>query len=517
MAKKSFSIAKEFLEGLNDVVQESRKPVAKIGDLPPVEGQPKTANIPNVGTVELGGNKTLKNLAEDYASDQGIDYKPPGAYVEADPDLGERTASAFAAGKHAPTNPEVKRAYQALADETVLMYEKLLDAGYSPYWIGKKDPYQNSPYLSLLDLSKNKSLGIYPTREGFGTSEEFDPAGNPLLEFSGHYIDGDPALVNDLFRFVHDAFGHGVRGVGFRAGGERNAFLDHFAMFGEDARRAAATETHGQNSWLNFGPNGITNRSARIEDTVFADQKNMLLPNQLIMEGTETQNARLDTLRKIISSDDRGLEGALGADGSFELVHYSNSPLETVDPKFQNRGLRGKTREEVNRLSDKRAPKRQSFGFENVRNPYQREFGLGNVLNRVRIPAAQMYDAINDPDNLKLRQTVKKAKSNQEYLTLLEREIQRSGYSGYFVEHPQLNMVAQIFEPVETETGKAARKAKGKQEGAALLSFTVPLAGVGGALTKLQGWAEERKKDNSIVPTILMDHALNNEMSSGAK
>jgi hypothetical protein len=500
--------AKQFLAGLDEMIEEAKpgQPVGKIGDLPPVEGQPQTANIPNVGKTELGGNAGLKRVAEEYAADKGIDYKPPQKYVEADPDLGERTASAFESGRHAPTNPEVKRAYQALADETVSMYESLLDAGYNPYWIGKQDPYQQSPYLSLMDLSQNKALGIYPTREGFGTDAGFDPGGNPLLEPSGHYIDGEPALVNDLFRFVHDAFGHGIKGVGFRAGGERNAFLEHFAMFGEDARRAAASETHGQNSWLNFGPNGITNRNAKVEDTVFADQKSILLPNSLAMEGTEIQNARLDTLRKIIQDDDRGLQGALTPDGQFQLIHYSKQPLETVDPKYQFKGLRGKTREEVNRLSDRRAPKRQSFGFENVARPYQREQGLGDVKNRITFPAAQMYDAVNDPDGLKDRPGVKGAPSFQEYTTLLEREIHRAGYSGYFVDHPQLRMVAQIFEPVETETGKAARKG-----GKTLKSITIPLLGVGGIQQKLQHWSEERQKDNSIIPTILMDAGLEND------
>jgi hypothetical protein len=36
---------------------------------------------------------------------------------------------------------------------------------------------------------------------------------NPLLGESGYNIGGQPALNNDIFRFVHDAMGHG-RGRG---------------------------------------------------------------------------------------------------------------------------------------------------------------------------------------------------------------------------------------------------------------------------------------------------------------
>jgi hypothetical protein len=98
-----------------------------------------------------------------------------------------------------------------------------------------------------------------------------------------------PVLANDLFRAVHDAFGHGLEGAGFRAQGEENAWQAHARLFTGSAVAAITSETRGQNSWLNYGPHGETNRAAKIEDTVFGDQKTGLMP-----EWTWTENVAGD-------------------------------------------------------------------------------------------------------------------------------------------------------------------------------------------------------------------------------
>jgi hypothetical protein len=84
---------------------------------------------------------------------------------------------------------------------------------------------------------------------------------------------------------VHDAFGHGLEGSGFRARGEENAWQAHVRLFTGSAVGAITSETRGQNSWLNYGPNGETNRTAKVEDTVFADQKTGLMPAWTWSEG----------------------------------------------------------------------------------------------------------------------------------------------------------------------------------------------------------------------------------------
>lgn len=85
-------------------------------------------------------------------------------------------------------------------------------------------------------------------------------------------------MANDLFRIVHDYFGHLKEGYGFRAAGEDNAWRSHASMYSDLARPAMTTETRGQNSWVNYGPHGEKNRTASAADTVYADQKVGLMP-----------------------------------------------------------------------------------------------------------------------------------------------------------------------------------------------------------------------------------------------
>jgi hypothetical protein len=60
---------------------------------------------------------------------------------------------------------------------------------------------------------------------------------------------------NDKFRAVHDVFGHAAVGRGFSRNGEEAAFLSHRQMFSKRAIPALASETRGQNSYLNYGGN----------------------------------------------------------------------------------------------------------------------------------------------------------------------------------------------------------------------------------------------------------------------
>ena len=122
------------------------------------------------------------------------------------------------------------------------------------------------------------------------TGDRADAIANPLLRDTGlDWPDQNgemrPVLANDLFRAVHDAFGHGLEGAGFRARGEENAWQAHVRLFTGPAVGAITSETRGQNSWLNYGPYGEKNRNAAVEDTVFAEQKTGLMPEWTWAEG----------------------------------------------------------------------------------------------------------------------------------------------------------------------------------------------------------------------------------------
>lgn len=165
----------------------------------------------------------------------------------------KRISDAFIAMKHDPNNPEVRAAYEALAKETIEQYKALVDAGYV-IEINNEEPYANSEDM-INDLRNNNRIKIFSTESGFGDNPITDEqrAENPLLAKS-EFTDknGLPLLVNDLFRAVHDFFGHAELGNSFGPKGEENAWNVHVRMFSPLAARAMTTETRGQNSYVNF-------------------------------------------------------------------------------------------------------------------------------------------------------------------------------------------------------------------------------------------------------------------------
>ena len=76
---------------------------------------------------------------------------------------------------------------------------------------------------------------------------------NRMKVFSTAATGGHPMFTdeqNDMFRAVHDVYGHLGSGRGIDFDGEEAAFQKHSRMFSPLARQALATETRGQNSAL---------------------------------------------------------------------------------------------------------------------------------------------------------------------------------------------------------------------------------------------------------------------------
>lgn len=149
--------------------------------------------------------------------------------------------------EHNPDDPAVQESYDAFIRETMEQYKMITDAGYVfEFYPPNKDPYPNSPREAILDLYQNKHMYVFPTVEGYGSMTDIQ--NNPLLGDSGIKWGGRPVTYNDIFRAVHDFFGHAKEGVGFRADGEENAWRQHMYMYSEKARPAMTAETRGQNS-----------------------------------------------------------------------------------------------------------------------------------------------------------------------------------------------------------------------------------------------------------------------------
>lgn len=256
------------------------------GSAAPLDGAP---------TNFTGPIREVVAAAEAYAERAGIDLRRQAEYALIDEDRAKRIAQAYEEMEHAPDDPAVREAYADMMEQTRAQYDALVDAGFEFYFFDEtNDPYDGNPWNALRDLRDNKRMGVFASEgpDSFGSDAEFDASDHPLLADTGiEWAYGSPdgptrrVLANDLFRAVHDAFGHGMEGAGFRARGEENAWQAHVRLFTGPAIGALTSETRGQNSWLNFGPHGEANRNAPVEETMFADQKAGLMPEWTWQEG----------------------------------------------------------------------------------------------------------------------------------------------------------------------------------------------------------------------------------------
>lgn len=236
-------------------------------DAPTLGGLPK---------VSPGRFKTARTAAAEYAKNAGIEYRGLDEYAPLDTDRAARIADEYERMEHKPNDPEVRAAYNAMVEETLAQWQEIKKTGLTAEFVTGDDPYGGSPWGAIRDVRDNNHMWVFSTEDGYGQggiTAEME-AENPMLALvPDENFGGKPVRVNDIFRVVHDYFGHVKEGFGFRARGEENAWRSHSLMFSPLARRALTTETRGQNSWLNYGPHGETNRTASVEDTVFAEQK----------------------------------------------------------------------------------------------------------------------------------------------------------------------------------------------------------------------------------------------------
>lgn len=224
---------------------------------------------------DLGHPRITQEAAEYHATNKdrfGLDLPFGGPGPKFDPDLSRRTAVAFEKARHLPMHPKVKAAYDALKNETKAQYDFLVSKGvkFEP-WHHEGQPYANSAEMAA-DARDNKHLHYFPTVSGFGQEDQSD---HPLYAD----VPGMPGTkYNDLFRAVHDYFGHARMGNQFGPKGELAAWGEHARMYSPLARAALTAETHGQNSWVNFGPHShlpVTQRP-------YAEQKATVLPKNVV-------------------------------------------------------------------------------------------------------------------------------------------------------------------------------------------------------------------------------------------
>jgi hypothetical protein len=181
----------------------------------------------------------IEKGAEAYQATQGKAWNTAGlGDTRRNPEHGHATYLAYRDAMNAPEKSGLRQSYSAMAEHMGKQYEHLTTPkekggmGFT-HTVTPHDPY-DSPTALAEDLKRGhiKTLATATT----GSHEVFSNE------------------ENDKFRAVHDVFGHGATGRGFSRHGEEAAFLAHRQMFPPEAHAALASETRGQNSYLNYSP-----------------------------------------------------------------------------------------------------------------------------------------------------------------------------------------------------------------------------------------------------------------------
>lgn len=189
-----------------------------------------------VGQVQRAAVDYTKRLgAGRYLSHQ--QYKRLST-MQVDPERGHATYLAYRDAEQGSEEPHIRTAYATMREEVNDQYEHMTRPAAQGGMGIRHVVTEHDPYPSSADMAADVGRGRIQT---FSTATT-----------GGHNYFTDEE--NDRFRAVHDVFGHAAIGRGFTRHGEEAAFRHHAQMFSDAALPAVASETRGQNSYLNFGP-----------------------------------------------------------------------------------------------------------------------------------------------------------------------------------------------------------------------------------------------------------------------
>lgn len=152
-------------------------------------------------------------VVETYMGEKNFSRLPREPF---DPKEAMKTGDAYEQMQHLPNDPEVAASYKSLQDEIKQQYLFLKNrAGLNmePFDAAKfdVDNYPNSEAMQA-DVNKNNHLHFYPTDTGFGSNPDVKFADHPMLQ-----KDPETGMTyNDMFRAVHDYFGHAAEGSTFK-------------------------------------------------------------------------------------------------------------------------------------------------------------------------------------------------------------------------------------------------------------------------------------------------------------
>ncbi|MET8090692.1 crotonobetainyl-CoA--carnitine CoA-transferase [Micromonospora sp. NPDC005220] len=178
--------------------------------------------------------------------------------------------------------PETIRLYEMFKRETHAQYEALVESGLRVEpWLdpGRPQPYVTSRQLCS-EVRDTGVLHIYLTAHGHGDGPARS-SGHPMTEATEVRVNGVQFCYNDLFRAVHDFFGHVMHGNTFGPRGEFKATYDHMQMYSAEVRPVLAAETIAQICWFFYGPH-LSGEHIPPARRPFSEQKPVLFPEHLM-------------------------------------------------------------------------------------------------------------------------------------------------------------------------------------------------------------------------------------------
>lgn len=272
-------------------------------------------------------NEHLRQLAETIKG--GPLHEIP-TVTALDPQRHMKVADAYAGMKHDPQ--AVRSSYDAMKRDILHQYNNAARAGYQMDFSENAD---NPPAHEMMsDIRGRKYLPVFLGGDL--------PPDHPLSEV-------EPTTgrsYNELFRAVHDLFGHAIGGHTFSPVGEENAFRTHAALFSPEAFPALANETVGQNSLMHYGPH-MRNAQGQLlqenepgylprQDRPYSEQKAGLLPSE-ILEGLRADvMPRAKPVRYAMDGSRGAMIGSMPTKPLTMSVGGVKVPAEAVnDPKHR--------------------------------------------------------------------------------------------------------------------------------------------------------------------------------------
>lgn len=478
--------------------------VSRADVVPQIVPEAKTAqNIDEIRTILRNPDTNPAARAADEYTRQALGRKydvnapAPGTSLQKQSGI----ARAFEAGVEG--SPEYKQAifeaYGIQMPEVVEQagaqnYDQLKEAAYRQ--LGKETQAQ---FASLpVKTRYHYGAGEYPTpsamlRDVLGEGNLNVYRGGDPHEFLD-VKDPDTGLtLNEMFRAVHDLYGHGTTGSTFRAGGEEAAYASHGQMMSPLAQMALLPETRGQNSLVNYSGLNIDLLEKRmpilrrIEELKTADRMRGQpgasageiadLNAQLRALGAETNYAPQSTLLlppEFLPADTTGgmpeyLRQVIKPRNPSEAeraVHLSNTEgLLATDPSFYGTGHRG---EDWAIRGRKGSPAEQTsfyLGPEGTVVPEKVVADISPFAYETELSG--LYDIEKDPENLVRLANAYKAKLGESAIPDFARMVREYGYRGYrtpdFASTPGQG-AANVFDPVDLIRA-IKRGPKGFEEG----------------------------------------------------